>query len=152
MVGLKGKGRVSWGVLTLLGVACNSQPLEAPAGADGHGSILTGPAREPASNGVPGRVPVSAFRPANDATRVRPSVDDELALAGGTRREIVSPPLRSRTVGENVLVDLRLPTLSSNAEWLGELQVFITDPGVEGAHDQHHHAGFGRRYPELVQG
>lgn len=132
MVGLKGKGRVSWGLLALLGVGCNSQPLDAPASGDGHGSILTAAAREPASNGVPGRVPVSAFRPANDATRVRPSVDDELALAGGTRREIVSPPLRSRTVGENVLVDLRLPTLSTNAEWLGELQVFITDPSVEG--------------------
>lgn len=132
MVGWNGK-RVSWSLVALLGVGCTSQPLDGPASSDGHGSILGGgKTSEPASYAGHGRVPASAFRPANDATRVRLGVNDELALAGGNRREIVSPPLRSRQVGENVVVDLRLPTVSTNADWLGELQVFISDPSVEG--------------------
>jgi len=38
----------------------------------------------------------------------------------------------SSEVGDEVVVDLRPPTLSANPDWTGELLVFVSDPSVLG--------------------
>ena len=130
MVGMI-KGVTLWGVVACAIVGCESRPLTDPGGPL--------PATEAGSAAVPashrGPLPLEGFRAvteepdtgATPRTRLAPG-----ALSRGSRRELVSPAIWTRHVGDEALIDVRMPTLSGNPSWAGELKLFVSDESVDG--------------------
>jgi hypothetical protein len=124
------KGVVLCGVVAFASLACESKPMSEPA--DGVDAAASAPDAVPANHR--GSLPLRDFRaiteaPAAKATRV---AAEAIPLTRGGRRELVSPPMWTSHVGDEAVVDVRLPTLSANPSWTGELKLFVSDESVAG--------------------
>lgn len=125
------KGVVLCGLVAFASFACESKPISEP------GDAVDATAPEPAAvpAGHRGALPLRGFRAITEAPArgQAPTVaSDAVALTRGARRELVSPPMWTAHVGDDALIDVRLPTLSANPSWVGELKLFVSDDSVEG--------------------
>lgn len=125
------KGVVLCGFVAFASLACESKPILEPG--EGADTAASAPDAVPANHR--GSLPLRGFRAITEApvTSAAPRVAaDAIALTRGPRRELVSPPLWTSHVGDEAVVDVRLPTLSENPSWMGELKLFVSDASVEG--------------------